>query len=316
METVNLALATDRNYLPHACTAIASLLVHRHNAAEQGVRLNLHLLHRDLEEADFQKIRALDSISKFHLIPVAVPSTAFANWRIYRSNWTEAAYYRLILPSLLPDVSRILYLDCDLLLLADVLELWRIPLDSCRVGAVAVKVTAEHKAGLGLEREDPYLNSGVMVFDLAAMRASGDEVRFREIYENCMDKLKYPDQDILNIAYRGGYKRLPLKWNLTTSVYRNPVNEALYSEAETLEAIRHPGIAHFTGVHKPWRIGKTTHHPYSSYYWKYLKLTPFADEFRWRALLKRWFNGRVKKPKLRTPWSRKDINWTIPVVPR
>lgn len=316
METVNIALATDRNYLPHACTAIASMLVHRRNAGERDIGLNLYLLHRDLNEVDFEKLRELNAICAFRLIPVAIPASAFADWRIYRSNWTEAAYYRLILPSLLPDVSRIIYLDCDLLLLTDVLELWRIPLDSCRTGAVAVKVMPEHKIRLGLAAEDPYLNSGVMVFDLAAMRASGDEARFREIYETCMDKLKYPDQDILNIAYRGGYKLLPLKWNLTTSVYRNPVNEALYSEAETLDAIRHPGIAHFTGVHKPWRIGKTTHHPYSSYYWKYLKLTPFADEFRWRALVKKCFNGRVKRPKLRTPWSRKDINWTIPVVPR
>ena len=316
METVNIALATDRNYLPHACTAIASMLVHRRNSPERNLALRIWLLHQELDVGAFSEIRKLARLENFELIPVKVPETAFSGWKIFRKDWGIATYYRLLLPSLLPDVEKVVYLDCDLLLLDDVLSLWAFPLDGCHAAATAVKISPEQKARIGLASEDRYFNAGVMVFDLAAMRASGDEARFREIYETCMDKLKYPDQDILNIAYHGGYKLLPLKWNLTTSVYRNPVNEALYSEAETLDAIRHPGIAHFTGVHKPWRIGKTTHHPYSSYYWKYLKLTPFADEFRWRALVKKCFNGRVKRPKLRTPWSRKDINWTIPVVLR
>lgn len=316
METVNVALATDRNYLPHACTAIASMLVHRRNSERRDVCLKVWLLHRELNEADFEKIRELSSLDDFELIPVPVPESSFAGWKIFRKDWGIATYYRLVLPSLLPDVSKVIYIDCDLLVLDDVLKLWEISLNGCNAAAAAAKITPEQKLRIGLSPENRYFNAGVMVYDLAAMRASGDEALFREIYETSMEKLKYPDQDILNIAYRGRYKLLPLKWNLTTSVYRNPVNPQLYSEEDTFEAIRHPGIVHFTGVHKPWRLRKTTHHPYSSYYWEYMKLTPFAGEYRWRALVKKFFNGRVKNPKLKTPWSRRDINRSIPVVPR
>ena len=36
----------------------------------------------------------------------------------------------------------------------------------------------------------------------------------------------------------------------------------MYTDEEVQDAIRNPGIEHFTGHHKPWLFWKSFHHPY------------------------------------------------------
>ena len=100
-EDIQVAMATDRNYLDYALVAAASLL-----AQHSGGGITLHLLHEELGESDFARFEALRRIGGFRLVPRKIERGFFQGWPELR--WSTSAYYRLILPSLLPDLEKIL----------------------------------------------------------------------------------------------------------------------------------------------------------------------------------------------------------------
>ena len=295
MTEIHGARAPDRNYLNYALAACASLL---HFTSRPVV---LHMLHEELTEADLARFEALPRKGEFTLRPHRLENAFFGKWPPLR--WSISCYYRLILPDLLPDLEKILYLDCDLIVLDDAGKLFDTDLGGCACGAMASKLRPEHYDRIGLDRTYAYFNSGVLLLAPAKMHREHHIERFIALFEQLGDRIKYPDQDILNLAYAATYSKLPLRWNLMTSVYRNPPEEKLYSAEETVEALKDPGICHFTGDHKPWLFGATTHHPYGFTYPYFAKLAGWpAGELLKLKLKFHWFTGILKKPKLQVPW--------------
>ena len=198
-------------------------------------------------------------------------------------------------------------------MLDDIAELWDTELGGRSCAAAAVRVAPEHQKKIGLPAEAVYFNSGVMLFNLRKMAHENHEKRFIRLFDELGGRIKYPDQDILNLAYWDDYVKLSQRWNLVTSVYRNPPTPALYSEAEVVEALRRPGIAHFTGTHKPWRLGKTTHHPYARYFRAYAELAGLPLPFRLKLALKSLLTGSLKPPKKAVPWDGSILNTGIAI---
>jgi len=160
----------------------------------------------------------------------------------------NSAYARLLLPELLPDCDRILYLDCDLLVDADLRPLFYAPLDGMLVGAVP----ETHTPTLGktvpvhlLTPEEalrPTFNSGVLLLDLAGLRDSDivDQIRALPVDFYAF----FVDQGALNYVLRGRWKKLPARWNRQHFVTEN---FSLYRD--------HPGsVWHFIGKIKPWHF--------------------------------------------------------------
>lgn len=294
-EPIHVAVATDRNYLDYALAACASLL---HFTSRKVV---LHLLHEELTDAELARFETLPRKGDFELQPHRIEGAFFKDWPPMR--WSVSAYYRLILPELLPELEKILYIDCDLLVLDDAGKLFDIGLQGRTCAAANSKRRPEHYARIGLDPKYAYFNSGVMLFDPAKMHRENHIGRFIALFRELGDKIKYPDQDILNLAYAEDHVKLPLRWNLTTSVYRNPPEEKRYSEEETVAALKDPGICHFTGGHKPWIFGAATHHPYAFVYPYFAALAGWPASKVLKLKLKfHWFTGTLKRPKFQVPW--------------
>ena len=51
-------------------------------------------------------------------------------------NWTPGTLLRLCLPGLLPDVDKIIYVDCDMVITADMETLWKVPIGDKYLAAV------------------------------------------------------------------------------------------------------------------------------------------------------------------------------------
>ena len=88
-EDIQVAMATDRNYLDYALVAAASLL-----AQHPGGGITLHLLHEELDESDFARFEELRRIDGFQLVPRKIERGFFQGWPELR--WSTSAYYRLI----------------------------------------------------------------------------------------------------------------------------------------------------------------------------------------------------------------------------
>ena len=111
--------------------------------------------------------------------------------RSYGYMASPAANFRLVVGSSLPgDVSKVIYLDADLLIGKDILELWQRAMHGKIVLAVQDSYLQRFPAGcLPAEEqgqsEAPYFNSGVMVIDLAAWRAAGSSSAASKLRADC-----------------------------------------------------------------------------------------------------------------------------------
>lgn len=197
-----------------------------------------------------------------------------------------AAYARLFLPSLLPDVDKLLYLDCDTIV-ADSLEaLWSTPLDGSYIGGVRDTVDTFFQTVIGLPKEIPYINSGVLLINLKLWRDDGLEERFGAFIRRFRGQVPHHDQGTINGVCGADRALLPVRYNMASNQYSFSAHtieriyfiDRYYSQEELDAARRSPGIVHFTSglFGRPWEEGCT--HPERERFLSAKRLSPWADE--------------------------------------
>ena len=161
----------------------------------------------------------------------------------------ETAYYRIAIPELFSDqnLERILYLDCDMIALGDISELWEIDLSDYTL--VAVEDAGFHHR---LEKMDiacsstKYFNSGFMLINM-------------------------------NAILHDQWLQLHPKWNAQSYIMKREVEHPdPEGEKEYFETRRDPKIIHYSGHVKPWSPEFTS--SLKKYYEEYEELTAFTDE--------------------------------------
>ena len=137
---------------------------------------------------------------------------------------SPAAYLRLFIPALVPaEISRVLYLDCDVLVRGNLAELWQTDLRGLPVGAVrdfAVAEISHPFSGvtdyreLGLDPAAAYFDSGLLLLDVARWRAentAADALAYAVKYGGALPNC---DQDALNATLSGEWLPLDYRWNV------------------------------------------------------------------------------------------------------
>ena len=170
--------------------------------------------------------------------------------------YSEAASLRLLLPELLPELDRILYLDCDIVVRQDIARLW----EETRLGdnylaavyEAAIEGQAERFRALGC---DParYFNSGFLMMNLAQMR---EEKVSERLLEACrVPYLEFPDQDALNQVCQGRVLPLsPLYNSIRTFFIPKYKPDFVRQYGEGLwEQVQKEATIHYTGG-KPWDL--------------------------------------------------------------
>lgn len=193
-----------------------------------------------------------------------------------------AACYRLFIPDICSKYKRILYLDCDLVVDADVAELYHADIKEKSIGAVIDKDESMDNCELSeyLQKTLPFLNaesyfnSGVILFDIKKCQI--DEIAQKapillEKYTN----LKFTDQDILNILLQNKVEFLPFTWNSMWGQRAGNINNF------DIPLLGDKKIIHYTGSTKPWDLWPI---PLSEVFWKYAKISPFYELIVFRKI--------------------------------
>jgi lipopolysaccharide biosynthesis glycosyltransferase len=192
------------------------------------------------------------------------------------THFTEASYYRLMVGRIFPDLEKILYLDCDLVVLESLEELWNRDLSNSTIAAVEEIMTPPLHGDtfMGIQR---YFNSGVLLFNLSRWRKLGYEQKCLGPGKDLLKRTAHHDQSILNHVFRNGdVEYLGARYNYLINFKnffprsRDPVTKGL-----------DPVIVHYAGL-KPWDIDGFLDRDSSlddfSYYLDYFRLSPWADE--------------------------------------
>lgn len=268
---IEVACSADAGYLPHVSAMLHSLLSH---TEERPLRVWLmHGPELPLEgrERVAQVVESLGG--ELRLLPV--PDELMAGFPTSRFHYS--CWYRILLPELLPDVDRVLYLDCDVIVTDDLEPLWSTDLGDRLFAACTnplYRPMFRTVSELGVEDRRDYLNSGVLLLDLARLREEGLSDQLRTYAAQHPDNT-CPEQDALSVVMRGRWLQLHPRWNLQTALLDRPKRKLPFPAPVVEEAVASPAVVHFNGPFKPWHYH--CRHPLRELYFDHLRPTRWPE---------------------------------------
>lgn len=241
-ESINIAFGVDINYLKRVGTLIHSIVVNNKN-----YNINCYVL---CSKTDENTINQLNKLEQYHenlnikIINVTKGSIYNIPYK-GEGHLPIEAYFRILLPDLLPRLNKILYLDTDLIVNKSLSEMWHTNIENVSIAGVRendmYELDKENLDLINFTDEDNYFNSGVLLMNLNLMRERNITNKLIEIAINDGLKLKHNDQDLLNIHFKNDKVVLDKKFNYTPWWMRNEVDTD------------HFAIAHFCAPWtKPW----------------------------------------------------------------
>ena len=201
---------------------------------------------------------------------------------VQSERWSKSAFIRLYMRKLLPrELDRILYLDCDVIVLGDLKPLYETDMGSCTAAGVRDCLGRSYLQNIGLEPDGLYCNSGVLLI----RPDKWDEEEFIRFFRN-NSAIRYPDQDIINGVCSRETAELPPEYNCYTALFDFSYSDLMlfrkpcryYSEEDTDKAKKSPVIIHFTSSFlslRPWVEG--CGHPYAGEWLRFKAMSPWSD---------------------------------------
>ena len=259
---IPIVFSTDENYMPFLDVAVKSLI----SNASVEYTYRIIVLHTGLHEDNIRKVLQNEKagfIIDFIDISNQVEDIKARFKDVY--HFSVVTYYRLFIASLFPQYDKVIYLDCDLVVLGDISELYHIELGENILGAAPeqyVQNTKEFRLyaekALGVN-PDGYINAGVLLINLKEFRKNNIEERFIKLITDYDFDLLDPDQAYLNYLCLGRIHVLPNGWN---------------KEPMPLACEGKKNIVHYALYQKPWQYSDMTD---AEYFWHYAKQSPFYE---------------------------------------
>ena len=280
---IDIAFATDDNYAIGCAVAVHSTLKNLKNSSDAVI----HILFSELNRKNRDRIEGIINHHGAQLSWIRIEKEKIESLSIKLPRYySQATFFRLLLPRLLPKVNKILYLDVDLLIRDDVTKLFEYNSSALMHACYDMYMPRADQQipnfeFFGLKDNDLVVNTGVALLNLQEMRESGLVNRAFELLIHHTDDMKHADQTALNIAYNGRIDVLPTGWN----VFPNAISKKWVSTLETIEPIHssvfiNPKIVHFVGKWKPWH-----------------RAVELSFSHEWRAYLyeSRWFKTKLER---------------------
>ena len=204
----------DEKYVLPAFVVMHSILVHSNK------KYHFYILTADniLEQVEEYSDLLRKKYGNFDISIKTVDEDLFEGAEIHNQHLSVAAYFRLLIPELITEHEKCIYLDCDILVNGDLSELFEIDLEDNYLAGVKdchiIEDTPrerEHQKVLGIPSRNKYINSGVMLLNLGKMR---EDILVKEFLYQMNRENWFEDQDVLNYCCYPYIKILPLKYNL------------------------------------------------------------------------------------------------------
>lgn len=240
---LQLCFCADGKYVDFILPALESVV--RSNASHRLICVDI-IVDRELGE-EFKN--RLDSFSPGGSRIHVIDASQFADL-LEVSHITRGMYYRLMIPELVP-APKVLYLDCDVLVRKDLSALFDTDLEGKLAAAV---VNPFYDASrIGLEEEDVYFNSGVLLINSSEWLRTNVKQQVLSYLRSNAQLLRMPDQDALNAILRGRWVELDPTYNCQVSMLlgHRSLDRILTPRWRT-EFLTDPAIMHFSAGHKQW----------------------------------------------------------------
>jgi len=198
-----------------------------------------------------------------------------------------ALYLRLFLSSVIPPTyDKVLYLDCDTIILDSLRKLWDIDMTGYMVAGVKDTVERYYFRKIGLFPSDIYINSGVLLVNLAKWREENIVRKFIEFIDTFDGNVPHHDQGVINAVCNKKKLVISPRYNVYSNMFSFSAKSIrriyymndYYTQRELDIAKKHPAILHFTTglVGRPWEEYCT--HPMKDEFIKVVKQSPWNED--------------------------------------
>ena len=287
MKTIyNIVYATDDTFAPVLGTSLLSLL--RNN--KEAEKINFFILDSGIsKENKFRIEKICDNFVNASLKWIKIESISKKiGIDVKNDRGSFSQYSRLFIGDVLDNsVERVLYLDCDTLILSSLKDLWNIELKENIIAALKDAFSKYYRKNINLVNDDLMFNSGVMLIDLKAWRDNKIKEKAISFIRQRHGKVQQGDQGVLNSVLSNKTFALDPRYNLVSifydldyreiKLYRSPVN--FYSEKIIAKAKENPVILHFTSSFysiRPWF--KNSNHQCKKIWLKFYQETPWQNQ--------------------------------------
>lgn len=239
MTKIPVVFAADHNFVMPTCVALSSLLKN-----SEGETYDLYILSdTDVTSADRDilsgHVTRLSGLSSLHFIEISKDFDGGYEIR----NISKAAYFRLLIPWLLPQYDKVIYADGDIVFTKGLKALYDIDLGDYYVGGCNTPGFHDGKPkkyviGLGLDYKS-YINSGVLLINAKAQLDNNLKDTYMHHSHN---KYLYQDQDIINLVCKDRILLLSEDFNMSP---KSVFMRTMHGESMS------PTIIHYAGD-KPW----------------------------------------------------------------
>ena len=159
--------------------------------------INIILLYNDITQFDLQRINKLKQFRFFTLQTLYVSDELFRDIPLINLTKKEL-WYKYLLADKFPEIDKILYLDCNIIIRKSLLSLWEINIKNKLIAGVEDISFSKDKAKMANLKDNYYFNTGVILINSKEWRNVG-------LYKKAVDCFKKnntifdPETTILNI---------------------------------------------------------------------------------------------------------------------
>lgn len=254
---VHVAFITDENYSMPTSVAITSLKINRNKTTDYTI----HILANNISDESKSNFLLLQE-EKFEIR--IIPVTADKKFsKLTKKDGdlhvSPSAVIKLRLPEILNRVGKVLYLDGDVIIQDDLLNLYNTNI-SGKYAAVVKDIISErnprHLKNMGIKNLY-YFNSGMMLLNLTRCRKDNMTEKLLDYREN--GKNHFMDQDALNSVFNENVKYISYKYNYLNKFHDWWGGEKLsifYGEVipeDKIESFKSAVIIHLGSHEKPWK---------------------------------------------------------------
>lgn len=230
----------DRKYARHTLTSIYSLLVNKNKV------LRIYCVYLEgVRTVDLSKINKLCSAFKAHVVFIKQEKSPLMNFDVH-SHFSHANFGRLLLPEILKNESKVLYLDSDTIINGNITDLYLTEIDEYLFAGVVDEVGAKSTKIPGVDYKK-YINSGVLLMNLEFLRIDNYYDKILQVYSKYRECITWVDQCLINIYARDRIKLIDNGYN--RRIYSSLITESAWDNCKSSL------ILHFVGSVKPWDKG-------------------------------------------------------------
>lgn len=294
---VAIALAANNYYVPY----VSVLLVSMRENFNKTNNYDIIIMHRDISAENQKYLKYIFQNTpnvSLRFLNMSCFSRQFENLHITR-HFVVETYFRLFLPELLPSYDKLIYLDCDTIVCADIADLFKTDVEGFLLAACHDADTAGLYNGfepgkknymdniLKIEKPYEYFQAGVILFNLAEFRKI---ISTKQIVEfACSNKWELLDQDVLNFFAQGKVKFVDMAWNVMFDWRKIRIDQIIslapkYLYDEYMTARANPKIIHFAGEDKPWQNPDFDFSDFAEVFWRNARLCPFYEQLLFRMV--------------------------------